>query len=312
MKQIRVRRRPPPGAIKSLVERSLVSTGVSAMVRKRRVGQTLVLAFHNIVPHGEAAMGDRSLHLPQRQFAHLLDSLAETHDVVPLTRVLEPPADPRRPRISITFDDAYAGAVGVGVEEIVKRGLTATIFVTPSFVDGGTFWWDEVADPTTGEVPAALREHCLWALEGCTDAVRSWGDAAGLARYAVPEHQRGATQQEISRAAENHGITIGNHSWSHTNLAALAPEKLAKELLQPMSWMRDRFKAVIPWVSYPYGLHSERVERAAHEAGLEAGMRVEGGWMSEPHDQRRYQLPRLNIPSGLTLAGFQLRTSGLR
>lgn len=301
-----------PRTIKHLIERSLVGTGLSAVVRRRRVGQTLVLAFHNVIPHGERSTGDGSLHLPQRLFAQLLDSLAETHDVVPLTEVLTTPADPRRPRISITFDDAYAGAVSAGVEEVVRRGLPATIFVTPSFVDGGAFWWDEVADPASGEVPAPLREHCLWALEGRAEAVRSWGDAAGLARQEMPEHQRGASQHDIARATENPGITLGNHSWSHANLAALAPEQLAAELSQPMTWLRERFESVIPWVSYPYGLHSQRVERAVHEAGLDAGMRVDGGWMDGTRDDNLFRLPRLNIPSGLTVAGFQLRTSGLR
>lgn len=301
-----------PRTIKHLIERSLVGTGLNAVVRRRRVGQTLVLAFHNIVPHGERSTGDRSLHLPQRLFAQLLDSLAETHDVVPLTEVLDAPADPRRPRISITFDDAYAGAVSAGVEEVVQRGLPATIFVTPSFVDGGTFWWDEVADPISGEVPTALREHCLWALSGRAEAIRSWGDGAGLPRFEVPTHQRGAPLQEITRATENPGITIGNHSWSHTNLAALESDQLAEELCRPMAWLRDRFKPVIPWVTYPYGLHSERVERAAREAGLTAGMRVDGGWMDEGNGSAPFRLPRLNIPSGLTVAGFQLRTSGLR
>ena len=214
--------------------------------------------------------------------------------------------------IVITFDDAYSGAVIAGVEEVVQRGLPATIFVTPSFVDGGAFWWDEVADPASGEVPAPLREHCLWALEGRAEAVRNWGDAAGLARQEMPEHQRGASQHDIARAAENPGITLGNHTWSHANLAALAPEQLAAELSQPMTWLRERFESVIPWVSYPYGLHSQRVERAVHEAGLDAGMRVDGGWMDGTRDDNLFRLPRLNIPSGLTVAGFQLRTSGLR
>lgn len=301
-----------PRAIKHLIERSLVSTGLNAVVRRRRVGQTLVLAFHNIIPHGERSTGDCSLHLPQRLFAQLLDSLAQTHAVVPLTEVLSAPADPRRPRISITFDDAYAGAVTAGVDEVVQRGLPATIFVTPSFVDGGTFWWDEVADLASGEVPAPLREHCLWALEGRAEAVRSWGDAAGLARQEMPQHQRGASQHDIAQAVKNPGITLGNHSWSHANLAALGPEQLAAELTQPMAWLHERFDSVIPWVSYPYGLHSDRVERAVREAGLEAGMRVDGGWMNGTQDDTLFQLPRLNIPSGLTVAGFQLRTSGLR
>lgn len=312
MKHGTIRRKRAASTIKNFVERSLVGTGVSAMIRRRRIGQTLVLAFHNIVPNGERATGDLSLHLPQRLFARLLDSLAETHEVVPLTSALQPEADPRRPRIAITFDDAYAGALNAGVDEVVRRGLPATIFVTPSFVDGGMFWWDTIADPTTGEVPAALREHCLWALAGRSEDVKRWGDAEGLVRYDVPSHQRGASQREIARAAAIPGITLGNHTWSHANLAALTPEEVATELTDTTTWLGERFDSVIPWVTYPYGLHSERVLRVASAAGLEAGMRVDGGWMDQTAAEDPFRLPRLNVPSGLSVAGFQLRTSGLQ
>ena len=53
MKRAPTRYGRSPRTIKHLIERALVGTGLNAVGGRRRVGQTLVLAFHNIVPHGE-------------------------------------------------------------------------------------------------------------------------------------------------------------------------------------------------------------------------------------------------------------------
>src|SRR5690606_24139516 len=106
---------------------------------------------------------------------------------------------------------------------------------------------------------------------------------------------------------------LANHTWSHANLAALDPADLGDELLRPMEWLEGRFDRVIPWLTYPYGLYSALVERRAQDVGLHAAMRVDGGWLrTAMADRERYRLPRLNIPAGVSLRGFRLRTSGIR
>lgn len=301
------------GAVKTIVEGTLVGSGLPAVSRARRRGDSLVLAFHNIIPDGESAVGDASLHIRQQAFARLLDSVLETHDVVPLAATLERADGRRRPRIAITFDDAYVGAVTAGVREVVRRGLPATIFVPPGFVGGETFWWDEVADAAAGVVPAEIREHCLWKLQGDTILVRRWAAENRIRRNVLPEHQRCASEAQLHDATSQPGIMLANHTWSHVNLAAVDSARLETELLRPMDWLRERFDRVLPWLTYPYGLFTPQVERATEQAGQVAAMRVDGGWFG-PLDagQDRYHLPRLNIPAGVSLRGFKLRTSGVR
>src|SRR5687767_3308253 len=128
--------------VKTLVERVAVGSGVVRLGRRWRWEQTLVLAYHNVVPEGEARAGDVSLHLPFADFRRQLDAISETHDVVPITALGEPPPpSTRRPRIVITFDDAYAGALTCGVDELVKRRMPATVFVAPGLL-GSVAWWD--------------------------------------------------------------------------------------------------------------------------------------------------------------------------
>ena len=96
-------------------------------------------------------------------------------------------------------------------------------------------------------------------------------------------------------------------------LAAIDAARLNDELRRPLEWLRERFDRVLPWLTYPYGLFSAQVERTTEESGQFAAMRVDGGWLSPAASAReRYRLPRLNIPSGVSLRGFELRTSGVR
>ena len=298
--------------LKSTIEHGAVWSGIPNALRRQRRGDVLVLAYHNVVPDDAQPAGDRSLHLPQRRFAAQLDALVRTHDVIPLANALAGHSG-QRPAAVLTFDDAYEGAVTVGVSELEKRGLPATIFVAPSFLNGHDFWWDALTEPGSNALSPRLR---AWALDDCAgrDAevrARAPGEReATLTR--APSHARGAQEHDLVKAAGARGITLGSHSWNHPNLPRLDDSALATELSLPLEWLRERFTNVLPVISYPYGLSSARVESAARGAGYTAGLRIEGGWITSGAIENPFAVPRLDVPAGLSPAGFELRTSGVR
>jgi peptidoglycan/xylan/chitin deacetylase (PgdA/CDA1 family) len=296
--------------VKPVAEHVLLGSGAARASRSRHRARTLVLAYHNVVPDDASPAGDASLHLPRHRFAAQLDELARTHEVVPLDEILTPPTrGARRPRVALTFDDAYRGAVTGGVEELARRGLPATIFVAPAFVGGRSFWWDALADPRTGEVRPSVREHALRALRGEDARIRRWA-GTGAAVTAVPAPLVGAGEEELHAAARVPGITFGSHTWGHPNLAALDPAEFDEELARPLAWLRARFDNVVSWLSYPYGLWSPAVARAAERAGYRGALRVEGGWVPRG-DVPHFSVPRYNVPAGLSVRGFRLRIDGL-
>jgi len=303
--------------VKSAVELLLARGGPAALARGARRERGLVLAYHNVLPDGVAKLGDSSLHLPRADFAEQLDSLTRHYDVVPLDALVGGGTGGAqaggRPRVAITFDDAYRGAVTVGMRELVRRGLPATIFVAPWFVEESrSFWWDELADPGAGVVPDALRDRVLDELAGKDSEVRRWAAREGVALRPVTEPAaRAATEAELRAAAAEPGITLGSHSWSHPNVARLEPDELREELERPLRWLRERFDAgrVLPWLTYPYGRFSPDAERAAAALGYRGAFRVDGGWMAAP-EPNAYALPRYNVPSGISRDGFEVRTSG--
>jgi peptidoglycan/xylan/chitin deacetylase (PgdA/CDA1 family) len=298
------------GIVKRVIEHGALWSGIPRALRARRRGDVLVLAYHDVVPTGEPTTGDRSLHLPQVRFAEQLDALARTHDVIPLEHALAGHRG-ERPAAVITFDDAYRGAVTSGVSELAGRGMPATIFVATAFVNGGDFWWDALtaagAQAPTPELRARALAECA-GMDGCIREVASRERL--VVESSSPPHARGASEGNLAAAAAVHGITLGSHTHSHPNLTRLSGESLQAELEGPLVWLRERFSNVLPVISYPYGLSSPEVERAAAHAGYAAGLRIEGGWMSRSVTNA-FALPRLDVPSGLSAAGFALRCAGV-
>jgi peptidoglycan/xylan/chitin deacetylase (PgdA/CDA1 family) len=241
-------------------------------------------------------------------FAAHLDELVRHAEVVPLDTALS--RSPRRRQIVLTFDDAYRGTLTLGVTELARRGLPATIFVPPGFLGEDGFWWDALAVPGRG-LDAGVRNHALTRLGGRDHAARQWARETGLAVTASAAFARVAGADELGAAAGQAGITLGSHSWSHPDLSQLGSIELAAELVRSRDWLAERFPSAFrPWLSFPYGSFSHRVVEEAQRAGYQATLRIDGGWCRGRLVPDR-PLPRLNVPANLSPDGLALRVAGL-
>ncbi len=280
--------------------------GLRGPVRMR--GRALVLAYHNVVPDALASRGDRSLHLSQSAFLSQLDFIQTHCHVVPLTAVLDGATTADLPTVAITFDDAYRGAVEWAVPALVSRGLDSTLFVAPGLLERTSFWWDEFADGLGG-VPDALRTKILELDAGQPRAGRTTA-ASRRPAAPLPECYGCASEAQVRGLSELQCVRIGAHSWSHPNLARISPEALELELRRPLGWLGALKGGAVSILAYPYGLHSGAVRRAARLAGYSAALCVDGGWLP-PNLGDRWNVPRYNVPAGISQAGFAIRLSGI-
>jgi len=295
-------------ALRGAVEFAMVASGLPVLGRRRRRGDTLVLAYHNVVPDGAEAFGDRSLHLPLSRLRQQLAALEATHEVVSLDE-LETPARTERPRAAITFDDAYAGALHLGVPAVLDAGFPVTIFVAPGLLGREAMWWDLLADPCRG-LDAAVRAHALDGLRGEHEAIMAWAREQGLTVAMPAPHARIGTPDELRAVARRPGVSIGLHTWAHPNMARLDHGEALAELVRTRDWLRENIAPARPWLAYPYGLFGEPAIAAARAAGLARAFRVDGGWM-RPATGPSFAAPRSNVPAGLSEHGFVLRLAGL-
>jgi peptidoglycan/xylan/chitin deacetylase (PgdA/CDA1 family) len=294
--------------LKEPVER-VVSTPVAGWITRRRVrAKRLILAYHGIIPEGEDPAGERALFVRQRNFISHLDVLAAEADVVPLARIDDPGNG--RPRVAITFDDAYRGAVSVGVSELAARSLPATIFVAPARLNNHVFWWDALAHGKT-KLDERIRNYALHDLQGADERIRAWAVSAGIAACEeLPAYAQTVTRDELTAALTFRGITLGSHSWSHPNLASLDIAEVVTEVRRSREWLRSEFgEKVIDWLAYPYGLESAQVQVAVADAAYEGALRVIGGWHGSA-EVSRFARPRLSIGPSLSVAGLRARLQG--
>ncbi|MEO7043537.1 MAG: polysaccharide deacetylase family protein, partial [Gemmatimonadaceae bacterium] len=176
-------------------------------------------------------------------------------------------------------------------------------------LDGKTFWWDILSQADSG-LDDAFRARALTDAHGLNGQVLELARAAGMRENEVPPHASGASSGQLADALEFSGITLAAHTSNHPNLVSLDDGELMNELAQPLEWLKQYGERALPMVSYPYGLADRRVMDASHDAGYHAGFMIEGGWTS-PRPSNPFAIPRLNVPAGVSRAGFVLRAAGV-
>jgi peptidoglycan/xylan/chitin deacetylase (PgdA/CDA1 family) len=262
------------------------------------------------VPAGDPLLGDRSLHLPLDEFQPQLD-LLETHfRVVPLQELLSSAGCGQKHTAAITFDDAYRGTLSLGVPELIKRGLPATIFVPPGLLGSRGFWWDRVSKDSEEGIPPSVREKALWDHAGRQPSILDWAATFTSQDPDLPTHFKPAAEEEVLEAASCRGISLASHTWSHVNLAAVPREEACSELKRSFDWLRACSSSSTV-ISYPYGCWTPHLETDAREIGYEYGLLIQGG-LFQPRTVRQspFSIPRMNIPRGLSRNGFLARISG--
>lgn len=270
-----------------------------------RAGSTLVLAYHNILPRVQNHGGDRSLHLDLEAFERQLSVIKEEADVVSLDDY-SLSARTRSPRVIITFDDAYDGAIRYGVPACIAAGLPCSVFVAPALL-GSIPAWDLRASAncwSSKERAAYLtRER---GLGGHSQPANSTGGPAPLSHLRIADH---SSILEITRSPL---VRIGHHTLRHANLAALTTEESIREIRDARAWVKQHFgSAALDWLAYPYGAPPVAASRVIAETKVVGALLVNGGW-GLPSNQPATGVPRWNVPSGISEAGFRLRIRGRR
>jgi len=301
--------------IKRLIEVGATRSGAASLLSGRMRGRRLILAYHNIVPRGEQAWGEASLHLPEALFRSHLDVLGECCTVVSLRSLLQLPGGKNggnegRPLVAVTFDDAYRGAATAGVEALGESGFDATFFINPGLAREPGFWWDRLAMGRGGELPGAVRAHCLDALAGRQAEVLRWAKAEGGELPEAPGHSRPSTHDGLLSLAAHHHVSCECHTWSHPNLARISADERAAEFGRSSRWMEEHLSVSPSLISYPYGEHDAAVDADASGHPYLHGFRIEGGWIS-PGPLLPFAVPRLNVPAGLSPEGLRLRLAGV-
>jgi peptidoglycan/xylan/chitin deacetylase (PgdA/CDA1 family) len=297
--------------LKRSLEIGLVRSGLAELWRRVSGKDAVVLAYHNVVPEGDRPLGDISLHLPLPSFLAQVDLLSENCTIVPLQELIVAVRHEGKPLAAITFDDAYRGALELGVPELIKRELPATVFVAPGLLGCEGFWWDQVADPSSGAVPPEFRRAAFRDFGGRQERILETARSLGWKWGPMPDLYRPASEGAVDALALHPLVTLGSHTWSHVHLPSVPAAEAEAEFRRSRQWLEDRSVPNPILLSYPYGAYPEGMETSLLEAGYEAGFLIQGGAMRlRDVTAGRMVLPRVNVPRGLSPNGLRARISG--
>lgn len=261
-------------------------------------GDRLILAYHNVVPASAVPVGEKSLHMPLEMFAEQLQILKRYYRVVPLMELLENEVSDG-PMISVTFDDAYASSLELGVSECRRQRVPCTVFVAPALL-GQVPYWDAMAE--RGEWTPEVRRRFLSEEKGVPSEIT----------LPLPQHEkllRIATESELAAAVAEGSLTLGSHSFRHINLRAHSLETVRRELCDSHAWILTRFQAAtLPVVAYPYGYPPNDSELCLGNL-LKFGLLADGGWMFVDSTHRRSLIPRWNV-TPMSPARFTVHLGG--
>jgi peptidoglycan/xylan/chitin deacetylase (PgdA/CDA1 family) len=255
---------------------------------ERTFGWGGVIAYHGVgtSPHSTA------MHVsPDRLRAHLA-FLRERYTVVPLRELIDRwhRGSSTRGCVAITFDDAYVGVARFAQPILRELDLEATIFVTTSHAAAGAaYWWDAAELDRLScrgapweNTPGMLGLRSLESGQALSmDTVRSRVLAGYNGRW--PGALRGdesvwrsMTWDELRALAADERFDFGVHTESHPALPFLSEREQVSEMAENLATLRHRLPRVLPVVAYPYGLYDRTTVRAARQAGLVAGLTMEG------------------------------------
>jgi peptidoglycan/xylan/chitin deacetylase (PgdA/CDA1 family) len=145
-------------------------------------------------------------------------------------------------RVFLTFDDGYLDNFETARPLLDAAGFRGLFFLLPPHVDrGDALDWPRVEDRVA----------------------------------AHPEVMRSLTWPMVEAMAEG-GHEFGSHTLSHPELSSLGDDELRQELLDSRRRIEERLGRCDS-IAYPFGDWSERVARAAADAGYSYGFTLPDG-----------------------------------
>lgn len=257
----------------------------------------------------------------------------------------------RLPRgaVAITFDDGYLDNLQHARPTLQRYAMTATLFLATGYVaDGGSYWWDRLADAilaspgradwtltlgerrlrlrwTDGEradpawrasyPPAGPRERAfleIWTvLQRLSGPARDQAMRTIAARHPAPptDDTRAMRADELRRLTADGVFTLGAHTVTHPALTTLDETALRQELETSRDECALLAGRPVAGFAYPYGDMNGSVRAAVAAAGYRWACSTEPAAPSmRPAAEARFALPRVIPPD----AGAQALARVLR
>lgn len=238
--------------------------------------------------------------------------------------------------VTLTFDDGFQNVIERAYPVMVELGLKGCLYVVAGCIGKNRPLWTDMIDVVClhsglnsvefdfpeGRFSFPLRDEET-ALKSSREIKRRFRNMTESCRCeyfcqveqafdvlpseCTPTNFHFATWDQL-RALDPNVLEIGNHTFSHPNLANVADTNaLEREIQRSKTSIEAQLGREIRHFCYPAGSYNSNVISRVARAGHWSAVTIEYG--ANPPSQSPFALLRLGLPS--TLAHFRARMSGL-
>jgi peptidoglycan/xylan/chitin deacetylase (PgdA/CDA1 family) len=295
-------------------ERALIRSAAAVLAGRGRRAPLLVLIYHRVLAEPDPMLPDEP---DARKFASEIDLVASCFHPLPLLEAARRLHDGTLPprAVCVTFDDGYANNCTIAEPLLAERGVPATVFVAPGFLDGGRMFNDTIIE-TVRRAPArldlrplGLGEHAL----GDATARRALVDELLKHLKYLEPTERTRRIQEITdacgaslpddlmmtrgqvRQLRGRGVEIGAHTMDHPILTSVDDATARAQILASRRVLEEITGAPVATFAYPNGKpvrdFDGRHVAMVREAGFEVALTT--AWGAAVPGDDLMQVPRV-------------------
>lgn len=202
-------------------------------------------------------------------FRRQMEYLAKTYKVVRTSEIMAAEPEDGQAVIAITIDDAFRNVYENALPVLREYSLPAAVFVPVGNL-GYTPQWDVEEGVGDKDMPIMTYQQLI----------------------------------EMDRE----GFEVFSHTFSHPKLTEVDKKKLYVEVAGSKRILERLLGHEVTAISYPYGIHNDRVCRAAKEAGYSHGFTIEPTMINGATDN--FRIGRFEVSAEESLVKFKLKCSG--
>ena len=179
----------------------------------------------------------------KKQFETELDYLLKHFHPVDLDEIINSPA---KNKMHLSFDDGLKECHSVIAPVLKRKGIPATFFVSPDFVDNQHLFhrFKQAILESKGILMSGGKKYFI-------NEINELDELAQKHKLDFSAWQPYMNTEEIT-ALHNDGFSIGAHSLDHPEMWTLSEEEQYRQVVESMQWVVDRFQPAIKAFSFPF------------------------------------------------------------
>lgn len=152
----------------------------------------------------------------------------------------------------LTFDDGLQSCFNVIAPILKEKGIPATFFTNPAFVDNKDLFHRYKASILQNFFEKKNLKIELQNTYADIDSLDETADEVGISWQEYLQKEKPYMTLEEIKSLQNDGFTIGAHSWDHPEFWLLDTERQLDEIRESMIWVTENLSTQIKAFAFPF------------------------------------------------------------